>query len=59
MNMKKVETAVANIIHNRPVVNREALINLESLDCYKELPELGLITITIKGEPHCEKEDGG
>jgi len=41
LNMKKVETAVTNIIHGRPVLNRDALINPESLDYYANvLPEL-------------------
>lgn len=40
-NMKKVESAVSNIIHGRPVTNRDALINPESLDFYEKiLPEL-------------------
>jgi len=40
-NMKKVESAVANIIHGRPVTNRDALVNPESLDFYEKiLPEL-------------------
>ena len=40
-NMKKVEIAVANIINGRPVTNREALINPESLDYFQKiLPEL-------------------
>ncbi len=40
-NMKKVEIAVRNIIHGRPVLNRDALINPESLDYFEEiLPEL-------------------
>jgi acetoacetyl-CoA synthetase len=40
-NMKKVEIAVANIIHGRPVTNRDALINPESLDYFEKiLPEL-------------------
>jgi len=34
LNMKKVEIAVTNIIHGRPVLNRDALINPESLDYY-------------------------
>jgi len=37
LNMKKVETAVANIVNNRPVTNREALANPESLDFYTEI----------------------
>ena len=41
LNMKKVESAVTNIIHSRPVLNRDALINPESLDYYESiLPEL-------------------
>jgi acetoacetyl-CoA synthetase len=40
-NMKKVESSVSNIIHGRPVTNRDALINPESLDFYEKLvPEL-------------------
>jgi acetoacetyl-CoA synthetase len=38
--MKKVEGAVTNIIHGRPVLNRDALSNPESLDFYKDLEEL-------------------
>ena len=40
LNMKKVEGAVTNIIHGRAVLNRDALKNPESLDFYKNLPEL-------------------
>ena len=40
MNMKKVESAITNIINGRPVVNRDALINPESLDYYENLEEL-------------------
>jgi acetoacetyl-CoA synthetase len=41
LNMKKVEIAVTNIIHGRPVLNRDALINPECLDYYERiLPEL-------------------
>jgi len=40
LNMKKVESAVTNIIHDRPVLNRDALINPESLDYYEDLKEL-------------------
>ena len=32
LNMKKVESAVTNLIHGRPVLNRDALVNPESLD---------------------------
>jgi len=42
-NMKKVEIAVTNIIHGRPVTNRDALIDPESLDYYERiLPDLQL-----------------
>ncbi|HUV55745.1 MAG TPA: acetoacetate--CoA ligase [Dehalococcoidales bacterium] len=37
LNMKKVETAVKNIIHGRPVLNRDALTNPESLDYYQSI----------------------
>ena len=36
-NMKKVESAVANILNNRAVTNRDALTNPESLDFYEEI----------------------
>jgi len=36
-NMKKVESAVSNIIHGRPVTNRDALVNPESLDFYEKI----------------------
>jgi acetoacetyl-CoA synthetase len=40
-NMKKVESAVANIINGRSVTNRDALVNPESLNFYEKiLPEL-------------------
>lgn len=40
-NMKKVESAVSNIIHGRPVPNRDALINPEALNFFEKiLPEL-------------------
>ena len=32
MNMKKLESAVTNIFHGRPVLNRDALMNPQSLD---------------------------
>lgn len=38
---KKVELAVFNVIHNEPVLNKDALINQEALELYKDLPELG------------------
>jgi acetoacetyl-CoA synthetase len=41
LNMKKVESAVTNIIHGRPVLNRDALTNPEVLDYFEKiLPEL-------------------
>jgi len=40
LNMKKVELAVKNVIHNRPVVNKDALRNPEALDYYANIPEL-------------------
>jgi acetoacetyl-CoA synthetase len=40
LNMKKVESAVTNLIHGRPVLNRDALMNPQSLDYYENLPEL-------------------
>jgi len=36
-NMKKVESAVTNIIHGRSVTNRDALINPESLEFYEKI----------------------
>ncbi|MHB9150806.1 MAG: hypothetical protein ACYC33_12160, partial [Thermoleophilia bacterium] len=39
LNLKKVETAVTNILHGRPVTNRDALANPESLDFYEGLVE--------------------
>jgi acyl-coenzyme A synthetase/AMP-(fatty) acid ligase len=35
-----MEAAVRKIIHNEPVLNRDALANPEALDLYKDLPEL-------------------
>jgi len=40
INMKKVELAVRNVVHGRPVLNKDALANPEALDLYKDLPEL-------------------
>lgn len=41
LNMKKVESAVTNIINGRSVSNRDALINPDSLDYYQQiLPQL-------------------
>jgi acetoacetyl-CoA synthetase len=36
-NMKKVESAVTNIIRGRPVLNRDALMNPECLDWYTQI----------------------
>lgn len=36
-NMKKVESAVANILNGRPVANRDALVNPESLNFYEKI----------------------
>ena len=38
---KIVELAVRDIVHGRPVKNREALANPEVLDLFASLPELG------------------
>ncbi len=40
VNGKKVELAVRNVIHGKPVLNREALANPEALELYSNLPEL-------------------
>jgi acetoacetyl-CoA synthetase len=40
LNMKKVELAVKKVIQGEPVLNRDALANPDSLDLYKDLPEL-------------------
>ena len=37
LNMKKVESAVTNILNGRAVSNREALINPGSLDYYEQV----------------------
>lgn len=41
LNMKKVESAVTNIVNGRPVTNRDALGNPESLDYYEEIIKSG------------------
>jgi acetoacetyl-CoA synthetase len=38
---KIVEIAVRDVVHDRPVKNREALANPEALDLFASLPELG------------------
>ncbi|MFH1829384.1 MAG: acetoacetate--CoA ligase [Pseudomonadota bacterium] len=40
LNMKKVELAVKKTIENKPVLNKDALRNPESLEHYKDLKEL-------------------
>ena len=40
VNGKKVELAVRNIIHGKPVQNQEALANADALALYKNLKEL-------------------
>lgn len=41
LNMKKVESAVTNIINGNPVMNRDALMNPEVLDYFEKIvPEL-------------------
>ena len=40
VNGKKVELAVRNVMHGKPVLNREALANPEALELYNNLPEL-------------------
>ncbi|MDP6567532.1 MAG: acetoacetate--CoA ligase [Alphaproteobacteria bacterium] len=42
VNNKITELAVTDVIHGRPVKNREALANPEALDLYKDLPELAV-----------------
>jgi acetoacetyl-CoA synthetase len=37
---KIVELAVRDVVHGRPVKNKEALANPEALDLYRDLPEL-------------------
>lgn len=39
LNMKKVESAVMNIINGRPVQNRDALVNPGSLDYFERIRE--------------------
>ena len=39
-NMKKVELAVKKVIHNQPVLNKDALKNPEVLDYYANIREL-------------------
>ncbi len=39
LNMKKVESAVANIMNGRPVMNEDALANPSALDYFRELAQ--------------------
>ena len=39
-NMKKVELAVKKVIHNQPVLNKDALKNPEALEYYENIKEL-------------------
>jgi len=43
MNMKKVESAVTALVQGRPVVNRDALANPESLDHYERIIAEGVL----------------
>lgn len=40
INMKKVEKAVQKVIHGEPVKNRDALVNPQALELYRNLDEL-------------------
>jgi len=40
LNMKKVELAIRKIIENKPVLNKDALMNPEALDYYADIKEL-------------------
>jgi acetoacetyl-CoA synthetase len=40
LNGKMVELAVQKVIHNDPVLDRDALANPDVLDLYMDLPEL-------------------
>ncbi len=42
-NMKKVESAVANLVNGRAVLNRDSLANPESLDYYERIIREGLL----------------
>jgi len=43
MNMKKVESAVTNLVQERPVLNRDALVNPQSLDYYEKIIREGVL----------------
>ena len=40
INMKKVELAIRNILENKPVLNKDALMNPEALDYYAGIKDL-------------------
>jgi acetoacetyl-CoA synthetase len=40
VNGKKVELAVRNVIHGKPVLNREALANPDALELYRDIKDL-------------------
>jgi acetoacetyl-CoA synthetase len=40
LNMKKVELAVRNVVHDQPVKNKDALLNPNALEYFRNLPEL-------------------
>ena len=40
LNMKKVELAILKTIENKPVLNKDALMNPEALDYYAGVKEL-------------------
>jgi len=40
VNGKITELAVRNVVHGRPVKNKEALLNPEALELYRDLPAL-------------------
>ena len=40
LNGKKVEIAVRNVVENKPVTNRDALLNPEALDQFINIPDL-------------------
>lgn len=47
LNMKKVESSITNIVNGRPVTNRDALGNPESLDYYEELMSNGTLKAKV------------
>jgi acetoacetyl-CoA synthetase len=49
LNLKKVESAVMNILNGRPVVNRDALMNPESLDYFES------VAVDLQGNAQASK----